>query len=553
MIRAAPKLPPLRPRLPALPRAPRVPHPDVVALEYARELVAVAEAVSTELRAAFLPALGGLLREAEGLRLDADDPRKLSARARQVAKIMTADAETKARRAAARTDVFVKNQLRALSLGQVGVDVFATDPDLRALNRGFVRENVQLIQSLADDQIGEVEGIVQDAVERGRRHETVAKEIEARFGIAERRAALIARDQIGTANAKLTEARQRAAGVDRYRWQTSQDSRVRDEHEALEGTIHSWDDPPPSGPRGERMHPGEPINCRCNAVPVLDDIYAQLAAGEDIAPAQARAPERSIEAPRPVPVQPAPAFIESRAPSRGLTDSLESAMRTKDSARFHQSVQELRSDLVERYGLREALPIEATVIDEEHPSFHLAHGLVNVRDGVTKLEVGYNSELRTAVHETLHATGGSFAGGVKLGPARNLEEVTTETLTRHYLGAGDYVRVARPASADLPLMERLASLKEDSQAAAAQIGGGSYSAWRARVVLSVGHATGNWDGRSLQRTLENVSMLWKRRAYRTSDEGLDAFIDLLNPPSNEARRFYRAAFDTKWGASGGDD
>jgi len=277
MIRATPRLPPVRPRLAALPRAPRQPHPDVVAIEYAHELVAIAEAVALELRASFLPVLGALLREAKGLRLDADDPRKLAARARETARRVTADAEVKARRAAARTDVFVKNQLRTLSLSQVGLDLFSAEPDLRQVNRAFVRENVQLIRSLAEDQIGEVESIVQDAVERGRRHETVAKEIEARFGIAERRAALIARDQIGTANAKLTEARQRAAGVDRYMWQTSQDSRVRDEHEVLEGTIHSWDDPPPSGPRGEFMHPGEPINCRCNAVPVLDDIYARLA------------------------------------------------------------------------------------------------------------------------------------------------------------------------------------------------------------------------------------------------------------------------------------
>jgi SPP1 gp7 family putative phage head morphogenesis protein len=265
--------------------------PDAVALEYARELKAIAAVVSRELRSAYMPALASLLTRTDGLRLDAaDDIKKLSRRARNASTKVTEDAATLAARTLRRTDTFVQNQLRAQSTSRLGVNVFTAEPDLRATLNSFVEENVQLIQSLATDQIGEVEGIARDAVERGRRHETVAKELTERFDISERRAALIARDQIGTANAQLTQARQEAAGVDKYTWQTSDDERVRGNpsglypksdpsHYLLNEQVFSWDDPPESGVDGEHQHPGEPISCRCSAIPYLDDIYANLAAG----------------------------------------------------------------------------------------------------------------------------------------------------------------------------------------------------------------------------------------------------------------------------------
>ena len=39
---------------------------------------------------------------------------------------------------------------------------------------------------------------------------------------------------------------------------------------ALDGTTQRWDDPPSEG------HPGEPINCRCVAEPVLSSLFEDL-------------------------------------------------------------------------------------------------------------------------------------------------------------------------------------------------------------------------------------------------------------------------------------
>ena len=49
------------------------------------------------------------------------------------------------------------------------------------------------------------------------------------------------------------------------RWRTVGDSRVRTAHRAREGQIFAWDKPPSDG------HPGQPINCRCYAEPIIPD------------------------------------------------------------------------------------------------------------------------------------------------------------------------------------------------------------------------------------------------------------------------------------------
>lgn len=78
------------------------------------------------------------------------------------------------------------------------------------------------------------------------------------------RAKLIARDQTSKMNGAFNQARQTSLGIDRYVWQTSGDERVREEHQANDGQVFSWNDPPATG------HPGEDINCRCVAVPYFD-------------------------------------------------------------------------------------------------------------------------------------------------------------------------------------------------------------------------------------------------------------------------------------------
>jgi SPP1 gp7 family putative phage head morphogenesis protein len=152
----------------------------------------------------------------------------------------------------------------------LGVDVFAAEPWLAAETRAFVESNVNLIKTIPEQYLGRVEQMVYDGARRGTSWRDVAANLEdGPYDSSKYRAERIARDQIGKFNGQLTELRQTQAGVSSYVWRTSLDERVRDEHAQREGKKFDWSDPPADG------HPGEAINCRCYAEPVLEDLIDQ--------------------------------------------------------------------------------------------------------------------------------------------------------------------------------------------------------------------------------------------------------------------------------------
>lgn len=162
----------------------------------------------------------------------------------------------------------------------LSIDLDAEPAPVRRLLERWRAENVDLIESIATRLHGDVRDVVREAVRKGTRVETVSAQIRERFSVSQSRANLIARDQILKANADLTRERCSEAGVRRYRWSTSQDERVRGTpggkwpdglHYALNGRIFSWDDPPIVNKRGDRSHPGVDFQCRCVAIPVLED------------------------------------------------------------------------------------------------------------------------------------------------------------------------------------------------------------------------------------------------------------------------------------------
>lgn len=138
------------------------------------------------------------------------------------------------------------------------------------------RENVSLIKDMTNESLDRIQDLL-DQYE-GMRVEDLADEIESEFGVTRARAELIARDQTLKLNADLAKTAQVSAGVTQYRWSTSQDGSVRPDHADLEGSIYSWDDPPVTnahevdkGKEERRNHPGQDYQCRCVAIPVLEE------------------------------------------------------------------------------------------------------------------------------------------------------------------------------------------------------------------------------------------------------------------------------------------
>lgn len=135
------------------------------------------------------------------------------------------------------------------------------DPSVGPALDVFVRENVALISSVAEEQQSRILTILRENL--GLRTEDLSAMLLDQFAITERRAELIARDQTLKLAGDLTQIRQTNAGVDSYVWTTSGDERVREEHALLDGETFRWDSPPEPG------HPGQDYQCRCTAYPIV--------------------------------------------------------------------------------------------------------------------------------------------------------------------------------------------------------------------------------------------------------------------------------------------
>lgn len=168
--------------------------------------------------------------------------------------------------AAAKAEAGNRKYFTKLNEKMIGVDIARAEPWMKQEMKGFVTQNMNLVKEMTDNAIARTEKLVLQGAQQGWRHEELAKELMDKESIDDNKAKLIARDQISKFNAALTENRMREAGIGKYEWSTAGDERVRDTHKANEGKIFSWDDPP-----AETGHPGEDINCRCVAIPVLTE------------------------------------------------------------------------------------------------------------------------------------------------------------------------------------------------------------------------------------------------------------------------------------------
>jgi SPP1 gp7 family putative phage head morphogenesis protein len=182
--------------------------------------------------------------------------------------------------AAGQMSIFNRREINRQMRSAIGIDIFADDPDLVDALEQFVTDNVAAITTTSPQNFQTIERIVNNGFRAGQRASTVADQLVKQLGVQQSKAEFWARDQIGSLNGQLTRQRQKDIGVEEYIWRTSMDERVRETHRALEGTKHSWDDPPTVGAR--EVHPGEDYNCRCTAEPVIPGVTNEKTGPKDV-------------------------------------------------------------------------------------------------------------------------------------------------------------------------------------------------------------------------------------------------------------------------------
>jgi SPP1 gp7 family putative phage head morphogenesis protein len=256
-------------------RVPRARYPKLIEADYAAVLVGMV----AEWRASIAPLLAELPALVASARMDDSSEgrrtRALIDRGRYVIVRQSQSAPFIAQRYAEQTVKHHGREFSRQTKAALGVEVPTLDRALPTRVGHFVSENVSRIRSLGEKTLNDVEDLIARAFTTGQSVEDLTAEIMRRFDIAESRARLLAHDQISTLNAQVARMRHREVGVSLFRWKTRNDGRVRPHHAVKHDKIFPY-----GGSRAPSFFPGDEVNCRCEEVPVFDEILEKAFAGK---------------------------------------------------------------------------------------------------------------------------------------------------------------------------------------------------------------------------------------------------------------------------------
>lgn len=137
--------------------------------------------------------------------------------------------------------------------------------------QALMAEQVGLIKSLPIEAAQRVHKLTIEGITTSARAREVSEMILASSEVAQSRAMLIARTEIGRTATALTQARAAYVGSTGYIWRTVRDTSVRPSHKKMEGQFVRWDSKPVLD--GMEGHAGETPNCRCFPEVVLPDRF----------------------------------------------------------------------------------------------------------------------------------------------------------------------------------------------------------------------------------------------------------------------------------------
>ena len=145
---------------------------------------------------------------------------------------------------------------------------FKMTPAANDVMQATIGEQVGLIKSIASQHLTEVEGLVMRSVSQGRKLDELSKELQERYGVTKRRAALIARDQNNKATASMNRVRQQELGITEAIWMHSHGGKhPRPSHMDADGK--KYDIAKGMYLDGKWVWPGTEINCRCVSKSVI--------------------------------------------------------------------------------------------------------------------------------------------------------------------------------------------------------------------------------------------------------------------------------------------
>jgi len=156
--------------------------------------------------------------------------------------------------------------------GGMGINTdFSTSP-LNETIKASINENVNLITSISEEYLKDVEGAVNRSITTGQGLKDLIPQIENIGGVTHRRAKNIALDQTRSIYNSINKIRMESNGIKKYEWIHSHSGlHARPLHVSYDGQIFSFDEPPIIDEKtGARGIPGQAINCKCSFRPVIE-------------------------------------------------------------------------------------------------------------------------------------------------------------------------------------------------------------------------------------------------------------------------------------------
>lgn len=147
---------------------------------------------------------------------------------------------------------------------------FKMTPIMKDAVTATIQENVSLIRSIPQEYLMEVEGIVMRGFTQGRNLKAISDELQHRYGVTKRRAALISRDQSNKLTAAVTQARRIDLGLYEAIWvHSGAGKHPRPSHLKAGKDKLKFDVRQGAYIDGKYIWPGTEINCRCSSKVVL--------------------------------------------------------------------------------------------------------------------------------------------------------------------------------------------------------------------------------------------------------------------------------------------
>lgn len=141
---------------------------------------------------------------------------------------------------------------------------FRMTRQLNDILQATVAENVNLIKSIHTMYFDQVQTVIMQAVKNGRDMEYIRKELTERFGVSERKAKIIARDQTNKAMQTISRARALETGITKARWVHIPGAKTsRETHKRFDGKPFDLNKGMYDKDVSKWVMPGELINCNC--------------------------------------------------------------------------------------------------------------------------------------------------------------------------------------------------------------------------------------------------------------------------------------------------